>query len=317
MPEKKDIEFQILEMQQNKEDLNRFVRDLDSWENEMKTKDEQLRTGNLAGIQNFPAVRNKDYKKKSKKKCVSNGDTKTEDIKKAPRITDYSSWDKFDADEALAVIDKDAVSNDSDLEDPTIDRKKALSEKEMGNKLFKEGKLDDAIKCYTNGLLATQDNVPRRTIPSINKPPHLQSTKPLRRIVIEEVSGKISVPKAEEASGVLPAGPQNHGVVKEGEGLPVSIAPSTKMLKIEELSDIPEWSPFIEEIADTPARRSPLIEEIGDIPARPTLIEEIGDIPAPPALIEEIADVPAQSPVILLPDQDNIGGQEKAKMEPI
>lgn len=46
----KAVELQM-QMRQNAEDLHDFMKELDSWEEDMKKKDEQLRTGNLADPQ--------------------------------------------------------------------------------------------------------------------------------------------------------------------------------------------------------------------------------------------------------------------------
>uniref|UniRef100_A0A7N6AEG9 RNA polymerase II-associated protein 3 n=1 Tax=Anabas testudineus TaxID=64144 RepID=A0A7N6AEG9_ANATE len=160
----KAIELQ-LQMRQNADDLHSFMRELESWETDIKKKDEELRTGE---IQNLPPVRNKDYKtkmreKKKQKEPNSNGDTKQEEPKQASRIKsyDYRSWDKFDVDKALVEMDKEespAESNESDSEEAAVDEDRALAEKEKGNKFFKDGKYDDAIECYTRGMSADPYN---------------------------------------------------------------------------------------------------------------------------------------------------------------
>uniref|UniRef100_A0A8C8D493 RNA polymerase II-associated protein 3 n=1 Tax=Oncorhynchus tshawytscha TaxID=74940 RepID=A0A8C8D493_ONCTS len=160
MSENKAIELQ-LQMRQNAEDLHNFMKDLDSWETDIKKKDEQLRSGSKS----LPPVRNKDYKKKREKKKAPDNNAKTE-TKQAPRIKsyDYQSWDKFDVDKVLESMDKEdsaAESNDSESEDsgvPATDQDTALAEKEKGNQLFKEGKYDDAIECYTRGMGADPYN---------------------------------------------------------------------------------------------------------------------------------------------------------------
>lgn len=43
----KAVELQM-QMRQNADDLHTFMRELESWEEDIKKKDEQLRTGNLA-----------------------------------------------------------------------------------------------------------------------------------------------------------------------------------------------------------------------------------------------------------------------------
>ncbi|XP_064795727.1 RNA polymerase II-associated protein 3-like isoform X1 [Oncorhynchus masou masou] len=165
MSENKAIELQ-LQMRQNAEDLHNFMKDLDSWETDIKKKDEQLRSGSVGESQkSLPPVRNKDYKKKREKKKASDNNAKTE-TKQAPRIKsyDYQSWDKFDVDKVLESMDKEdsaAESNDSESEDsgvPATDQDTALAEKEKGNQLFKEGKYDDAIECYTRGMGADPYN---------------------------------------------------------------------------------------------------------------------------------------------------------------
>uniref|UniRef100_A0A672FH87 RNA polymerase II-associated protein 3 n=1 Tax=Salarias fasciatus TaxID=181472 RepID=A0A672FH87_SALFA len=164
----KAVELQ-LQMRQNADDLQSFMRELESWEADMKKKDEELRTGGDQEAQkSLPPVRNKDYKtkmrkKKKKKEPTGNGESRAEEDSQASRIKafDYRSWDKFDVDKALAEMDKEechAESNESDSEDAAVDQEKALAQKEKGNALFKEGKYDDAIECYTRGMAADPYN---------------------------------------------------------------------------------------------------------------------------------------------------------------
>ncbi|XP_017296700.1 RNA polymerase II-associated protein 3 [Kryptolebias marmoratus] len=163
----KAVELQ-LQMRQNSEDLHSFMKELESWEKDMKKKDEELRTGGVPEVlKKLPPVRNKDYKtkmrEKRKKKEPGEGDTKPEEPKKDPRLKsyDYRSWDKFDVDKALDEIDKEgclAQSDESDSEDNAADQEKALAEKEKGNQLFKDGRYDDAVECYTRGMAADPYN---------------------------------------------------------------------------------------------------------------------------------------------------------------
>lgn len=166
----KAIELQ-LQMRQNAEDLQSYMSELQSWETDIKKRDEELRTGGLQQDQkSLPPVRNIDYKtkmrerkkKKKKKEPMSNGDAKAGESKDASRIKayDYKSWDKFDVDQALAEMDKEespAESNESDSESEA-DRDKMLAEKEKGNAFFKEGKYNDAVECYTRGMAADPYN---------------------------------------------------------------------------------------------------------------------------------------------------------------
>ncbi|XP_047431459.1 RNA polymerase II-associated protein 3 [Mugil cephalus] len=163
----KAVELQ-LQMRQNAEDLHGFMRELESWEKDIKKKDEELRTGGVQESQKkLPPVRNRDYKTKKKKKrrkeVTSNGDTRTEESKQDSRIKayDYRSWDKFDVDKVLAEMDKEdcpAESNESDSEEAAVDQERALAEKEKGNKFFKDGNYDAAIECYTRGMGADPYN---------------------------------------------------------------------------------------------------------------------------------------------------------------
>ncbi|XP_061839609.1 RNA polymerase II-associated protein 3 [Nerophis lumbriciformis] len=152
-----------LQMRQNAEDLHSFMKDLETWETDMKTKDEQLKRRELGGDQsNLPPVRNKDYKAKmrvKKRMKMANGDPKAEQTTKAPmriKAHDYQSWEKFDVDKALAEVDKE--ENQSDAEGVACDQERALAEKEKGNTFFKEGKYDDAVECYTRGMSADPCN---------------------------------------------------------------------------------------------------------------------------------------------------------------
>ncbi|XP_032361112.1 RNA polymerase II-associated protein 3 isoform X1 [Etheostoma spectabile] len=166
----KAIELQ-LQMRQNAEDVQRFMTELGSWEEDIKKKDEELRTAGLPESQKtLPPVRNKDYKtkmrerkKKKKKEPTGNGDTKAKEPSEASRIKayDYRSWDKFDVDKALTEMDEEespAESNESDSEEATADQETALVEKDKGNAFFKDGKYDEAIECYTRGMCADPYN---------------------------------------------------------------------------------------------------------------------------------------------------------------
>lgn len=113
-------------MRQNAEDLQNFMKELNNWEEEVKKKDQQLRTGNISEPlvklwdseqtqyrfrcfffclkcilfqKTLPPVRNKDYKKTKKSvKHQTNGDGGLKEQKETQRIKsyDYQAWDKFD-----------------------------------------------------------------------------------------------------------------------------------------------------------------------------------------------------------------------------
>ncbi|XP_035257457.1 RNA polymerase II-associated protein 3 [Anguilla anguilla] len=159
----KAIELQ-LQMRQNAEELHDFMKELDSWETDIKKKDEQLRGGGAGEPQqqNLPPIRNKDFRQKKKEKSkVLTKNAKNQLKQSRIKSYDYQSWDKFDADKALESMDKDeSPDSESDTEETgvPIDRDRALSEKEKGNRFFKEGKYDDAVECYTRGMDADPYN---------------------------------------------------------------------------------------------------------------------------------------------------------------
>uniref|UniRef100_A0AAQ5XHH9 RNA polymerase II-associated protein 3 n=1 Tax=Amphiprion ocellaris TaxID=80972 RepID=A0AAQ5XHH9_AMPOC len=157
----KAVELQ-LQMRQNAEDLHSFMKELESWETDIKRRDEELRTGGAQEVQVRPDYKNKKREKKKKTELSVNGDAKVEETKRASRIKayDYRSWDKFDVDKALEEMDNEECheSNESDSEEAAVDQEKALAEKEKGNKFFKDGKYDEAIECYTRGMGADPYN---------------------------------------------------------------------------------------------------------------------------------------------------------------
>ncbi|KAJ8245472.1 hypothetical protein GJAV_G00271110 [Gymnothorax javanicus] len=158
----KAVELQ-LQMRQNAEELHDFVKELDSWETDIKKRDEELRRGSAEEPhkQNLPPIRNKDFRQKKKKTKLSTKDTNNQLKQSRIKSYDYQSWDKFDVDKALESMDKDeSPDSESDSEETgvSVDRERALAEKEKGNRLFKEGKYDDAVECYTRGMNADPYN---------------------------------------------------------------------------------------------------------------------------------------------------------------
>ncbi|XP_041110354.1 RNA polymerase II-associated protein 3-like isoform X2 [Polyodon spathula] len=161
----KAVELQ-LQMRQNAEELQDFMRDLGSWEKDIKKKDEELRRE--SGVEpemSLPPVRNKHYKRKKKDKSKATANNAKNEKEKASRIKsyDYQAWDKFNVDKVLENLDKEdgtQESHESDSEEEAIhiDKDKALSVREKGNDLFQEGKYDDAIECYTRGMTADPYN---------------------------------------------------------------------------------------------------------------------------------------------------------------
>lgn len=83
------------------------------------------------------------------------------------------------------------------------------------------------------GVLPAEDGSQRRTVQPVDKPEHRRSTKPLRRIDIEEISGNLT-PTEMEAAPLLVQEVES----KPEDGLsPLSSSPSAKMIKIEEMAE--------------------------------------------------------------------------------
>ncbi|CAM4561089.1 unnamed protein product [Leuciscus chuanchicus] len=160
----KAVELQI-QMRQNAEDLQSFMKDLDTWEEEIREKDQQLRSGDSSQTpKTLPPVRNKDYKKTKKRvKRQANGTGGPKDQTQTQRIKsyDYQAWDKFDVEKTLESMDAEespVQSNESDTEGVQVDRALSLTEKEKGNEFFKDGRYDSAIECYTRAMDADPYN---------------------------------------------------------------------------------------------------------------------------------------------------------------
>uniref|UniRef100_A0A8C0WLU0 RNA polymerase II-associated protein 3 n=1 Tax=Castor canadensis TaxID=51338 RepID=A0A8C0WLU0_CASCN len=165
MNSNKAIELQ-LQVKQNAEELQDFMRDLENWEKDIKEKDIELRRQSGVPEENLPPIRNGNFRKKKKGKAKeSSKKTKQENAKNRIKSYDYEAWAKLDVDSILDELDKedsphDSMSQESESEEDGIcvDSQKALALKEKGNKYFKEGKYDEAIECYTKGMDADPYN---------------------------------------------------------------------------------------------------------------------------------------------------------------
>ncbi|XP_004693237.1 PREDICTED: RNA polymerase II-associated protein 3 [Condylura cristata] len=161
----KAVELQ-LQVKQNAEELQDFMRDLENWEKDIKQKDTELRRQNGVPEENLPPIRNGNFRKKKKVKAKqSPKKAKDENTKNRIKSYDYEAWAKLDVDSILDELDKeennhDSVSQESESEEDGIrvDSQKALALKEKGNKYFKQGKYDEAIECYTKGMDADPYN---------------------------------------------------------------------------------------------------------------------------------------------------------------
>ncbi|XP_023236830.1 RNA polymerase II-associated protein 3-like [Centruroides sculpturatus] len=176
MEEDKFIRVQH-QAKENSEELKDFLRDLKNWETDAKKRDRELNVQKLSDENKLPPIRNQVSKcRKKKKKAVTENNNGS--VAKNKRISsfDYSSWDKFDVDEALKQIDDDknsSTSEDADNSDDNSDdeleteqrKQKALLEKDKGNEYFKQGKYDEAISCYSIGI----ENDPTNAILPANR----------------------------------------------------------------------------------------------------------------------------------------------------
>ncbi|NWX88884.1 RPAP3 protein, partial [Nothoprocta pentlandii] len=154
----KALELQ-LQIKQNAEELQDFMRELESWEKDIKQVDSELRKQSGVPEENLPPIRNESFKKKKRKTKVPSKKTTEENKKNKIKSYDYEAWGKLDVDKILEELDKEdstheSLSPESDSEEDgiRIDTEKALTEKEKGNKYFKQGNFDEAIKCYTRGM---------------------------------------------------------------------------------------------------------------------------------------------------------------------
>lgn len=161
----KAVELQ-LQVKQNAEELQDFMRDLENWEKDIKQKDMELRRHSGVHEESLPPIRNGNFRKKKKGKVKeSSKKTKEENTKNRIKSYDYEAWSKLDVDSILDELDKEdstheSLSQESESEEDGIhvDSQKALALKEKGNKLFKQGKYDEAIECYTKGMDADPYN---------------------------------------------------------------------------------------------------------------------------------------------------------------
>ncbi|KAM6153301.1 RNA polymerase II-associated protein 3 isoform 1-T1 [Erethizon dorsatum] len=161
----KAVELQ-LQVKQNAEELQDFMRDLENWEKDIKQKDMELRRQSGVPEESLPPIRNRNFRKKKKGKAKeSSKKTKEENTKNRIKSYDYEAWSKLDVDSILDELDKedsthDSVSQESESEEDGIhvDSQKALALKEKGNTFFKQGKYDGAIEWYTRGMDADPYN---------------------------------------------------------------------------------------------------------------------------------------------------------------
>jgi len=157
-----DMQFQ---MRENNAHLDDYMKDLNSWTDDIKKKEQNLKNSSTT-TKDLPPVRNfiepSKPKKKSKKKTTTTTAKKSASI----RSYDYRAWDKFDVEGECERIDNeqnegDNEEEDDDNEDENNDnaeweeevlKKKAEYYKECGNFKFKEKSYAEAIENYTKAI---------------------------------------------------------------------------------------------------------------------------------------------------------------------
>lgn len=104
--------------------------------------------------------------------------------------------------------------------------------------------------------------------------------KALRRIHIQEISGELPVPEGESPRSSV----QEVEKKTEEESSPLSMSPSAKMIKIEEMTDAASFSSSSSRTSDEGPSRQPAQEETSEPPApsSPAPLTET-DVPPPPA----------------------------------
>ncbi|XP_045591989.1 RNA polymerase II-associated protein 3 [Procambarus clarkii] len=154
--------------------LQDFIKDLNDWEKEIKNEDEKLSSqskerGHLSPEAGPPVRSKKKLEISSGKGATENipGDSKRrknekKKMKPGQKISayDYAAWDKFDVDKELAssseeeqnMKGKSSKHGGETIRPKSSNVEKALALKEAGNKLYNDGRLDDAAAKYTRGI---------------------------------------------------------------------------------------------------------------------------------------------------------------------
>lgn len=166
------------QIRENAEELQDYLKDLVSWEKEMKAKEEEIKKRTYDDTV-LPPIRTVSSSKKKKKKEKKSDAAKEKakkskevaESKKAERIPghDYRAWDLFNVDEALKDVDEHEIemnkkssseeeeeeeSEDSENDLYELEKRKQLAiiEKDKGNLYFKKGHYDLAISFYSTGM---------------------------------------------------------------------------------------------------------------------------------------------------------------------
>ncbi|XP_076637274.1 RNA polymerase II-associated protein spaghetti [Colletes latitarsis] len=143
------------QVKDNAEDLHKEFLDMKNWEEQMKSKDEELRNQRSEQT-SLPPIRSKNKSKTKLTPTKQNGS----DIKpKRIKSYDYSAWDKFDIDKACIEVDKTEQSDSSEDEVMSKEElekahKVGTKYKNQGNIFVQQQKWTEAIKSYNQAIKA-------------------------------------------------------------------------------------------------------------------------------------------------------------------
>ncbi|XP_047110434.1 RNA polymerase II-associated protein 3 isoform X1 [Schistocerca piceifrons] len=146
------------QIRDNAQDVQNYMLDLKNWEEEMKRK-EQLLHEESADDKDATPVRSKVKRSSTGTHTETEDNRKQDKPKKIPSY-DYAAWDKFDADKACELVDremeykvvKDHKGKISEIASEQKIKDEAYYEKEMGNKFVKQRKWTEALQCYTRAI---------------------------------------------------------------------------------------------------------------------------------------------------------------------
>ncbi|XP_076059848.1 uncharacterized protein LOC143036403 [Oratosquilla oratoria] len=150
------------DIKDNAEDLQNFLKDLESWEKEIKGVDDNLSTGKspIEEKKSLPPVRSQTQvnaavqEERKKKQKVAQEESNGKEVKRISSY-DYAAWDKFDVDKAL---ESDEEKKDEGRESKEERKKEAVALKDEGNKYYSVGKLKEAVVKYTQAIALDPSN---------------------------------------------------------------------------------------------------------------------------------------------------------------
>jgi len=137
------------EIPKNSQELQEMVKKLNEWQDEIKSKDEQLKkSSSTLASYNLPPVREKF-------KIIHSS------RKKENSPTSVSKYQENAVSSSKQLNQETAMKNNSNLSEQHEPSKKERSnlEKEKGNEYFKQGNFEEAAKCYTNSVELDPTNV--------------------------------------------------------------------------------------------------------------------------------------------------------------